>query len=216
MSATSTSIRRPTPAAGRRTGRGRNSRGNGRRQLLLETTLSVIETEGVAAVTHRRVAELAGVPLGSTTYWFASRQEMLTEALAHFARLDIETVRRRFAPAGRRPSRRKLVDEFVAYLMPQFGANRSHTAAQYALLQEAAREPALEPAVRAWTEAWQAALTDLFAALGAGRPGLEARMFLAMMDGLSLVQLAAPDEKFEHETLRPALNAWFARVGRGS
>jgi DNA-binding transcriptional regulator YbjK len=209
---TSAPTREPTSA--RRRGGGR---GSGRRELLLEATLEVIGREGVDAVTHRRVAELAGVPLGSTTYWFASRQEMLTEALGHFARLDIEQVRRRFTDlARRRPSRKRLVEAFVAYLVPQFAEGRRHTAAQYALLQEAALEPALEPVVREWTEAWQRALAEVFTALGAPRPELEARMFLAMLDGLSLVQLAAPDEDFEGAVLRPALDAWFARLGGGS
>jgi DNA-binding transcriptional regulator YbjK len=194
--------------------RRRANRDNERRVLLLETTLDVIGSEGVDAVTHRRIAELAGVPLGSTTYWFASRQEMLSEALEHFARLDMESTRQRLAAvleAG--ASRKRLVDEFVAYLLPQFAEGRTHTAAQYALLQEAARDPALEPVVREWTQAWQRVLTEFITGLGADRPELEARMFLAMLDGLSLVQLAVPDEDFEHAVLRPALDTWLGRVG---
>jgi DNA-binding transcriptional regulator YbjK len=211
---TSAATQAKTAAPRGRSARRRPGRANQRRQLLLETTLEVIGVDGVDAVTHRRVAELAGVPLGSTTYWFASRQEMLTEALAHFARLDIENVRRRFGALGRRPSRRRLVDEFVAYLAPQLREDRSHTAAQYALLQEAAREPALEPVVREWTKAWQEALAEIFESLGAEQPELEARMFLAMLDGISLVQLAAPDPDVENAVLRPVLTAWFARIGR--
>lgn len=192
------------------------ARGNERRLALLDATLEVIGAEGVHAVTHRRVADVAGVPLGSTTYWFSSRQAMLTEALEHFARADIANARERFRKllAGR-PSRRRLVDEFVAYLMPQFGVGRADTVAQYALLEQASRETELAPVVRDWTDAWQAALAEVFAGLGAGRPQLEARMFLAMLDGLSLVQLATADDDFETEILRPALDTWFARVGAG-
>jgi TetR/AcrR family transcriptional regulator, regulator of biofilm formation and stress response len=197
--------------------RARPARGNERRLALLDATLEVIGAEGVDAVTHRRVADVAGVPLGSTTYWFSSRQAMLTEALEHFARADIANARERFRRvlAGR-PSRRRLVDEFVAYLMPQLGPGRANTIAQYALLEQASREPELEPVVRDWTEAWQAALAEVFTELGARRPELEARMFLAMLDGLSLVQLAAPDDDFETKVLRPALDTWFARLGGGA
>ena len=181
--------------------RGRRKQGSARRLLLLQTTLRLIADEGIDAVSHRSVAEAAGVSLGSTTYWFTSRQDMLCQALEHFARLEIETLR--------------LVDEFTALLLPQLGEARWRTVAQYAFLQEAARQPELEAVCREWTEAWQEALAEMFASLGASSPELEARMFLAMLDGLLLGQLAAPDEDVEDAVLRPALRAWFERVPGG-
>ena len=90
--------------------------------------------------------------------------------------------------------------------------DRSRTVAQYALLQEAAREPDLEAVCRDWTEAWEEALQPVFASLGAADPLLEARMFLAMLDGLLLGQLAMPDPDVEANVIRPALEAWFQRI----
>ena len=95
---------------------------NARRLLLLQTTLRLIADDGIDAVTHRSVADAANVPLGSTTYWFSSRQEMLREALEYFARLEIETLNERLdAVLGKRLSRRQLVDEFADLLMAQLG-----------------------------------------------------------------------------------------------
>jgi DNA-binding transcriptional regulator YbjK len=185
-----------------------------RRLLLLQTTLRLIADDGIDAVTHRSVAEAADVPLGSTTYWFSSRQEMLREALEHFARLEIETLNEHLdSVLGKRRSRRQLVDEFTDLLMAQLGDQRWRTVAQYALLQEAARRPELEAVCREWSEAWELALSGLFDSLGSTNPRLEAQMFLAMLDGLLLGQLAVPDQDFEPRILRPALNTWFARVG---
>jgi len=196
--------------------RGRRKQGSARRLLLLQTTLRLIADEGIDAVSHRSVAEAAGVSLGSTTYWFTSRQDMLCQALEHFARLEIETLREQLAGVlGRRLSRKRLVDEFTALLLPQLGEARWRTVAQYAFLQEAVRQPELEAVCREWTEAWQEALAEMFASLGASSPELEARMFLAMLDGLLLGQLAAPDEDVEDAVLRPALRAWFERVPGG-
>ena len=45
------------------------------------------------AVTHRRVAEVAGLPLASTTYWFQSKEHLLTAALESAAERDIERLR---------------------------------------------------------------------------------------------------------------------------
>lgn len=196
-----------SPASGGRTP------DNARRLLLLQTTLRLIAEEGIDAVSHRAVAEAAGVPLGSTTYWFASRQDMLRQALEHFARLEIETLRERLsAVLGKRLSRRRLVDAFTDHLLSQLGEQRWRTAAQYAFLQEAARRPELEAVCREWSAAWEEALSEMFESLGARDPDLEARMFLAMLDGLLLSQLAAPDDDVENEVLRPALKTWFDRA----
>ena len=40
-------------------------------------------------------------------------------------------------------------------------------------------------------------------------------MFLAMLDGLLLGQLAAPDQDVENNVLRPALRRWFERIAEG-
>jgi DNA-binding transcriptional regulator YbjK len=184
-----------------------------RRLLLLQTTLRLIADQGIDAVSHRAVAEAAGVPLGSTTYWFSSRQEMLRQALEYFARLDIETLRERLGEIlDGRLSRKRLVDEFTEHLASQLGEQRWRTAAQYAFLQEAARQPELEAVCREWSRAWEEALSGMFDSLGASDSLLEARMFLAMLDGLLLGQLAAPLEEVENEVIRPALRAWFERL----
>ena len=188
-------------------------RGADRRLLLLQTTLRLIATEGIDAVSHRSVAERAGVPLGSTTYWFASRQDMLRQALEYFARLELDTLRERLAGVlDRRLSRRRLVDEFTSHLVTQLGEERWSAMSQYALLNEAARQPELEQVCREWNEGWRELLTEVFTSLGAPEPELEAKMFLAMLDGLLLAQLAVPDEDVENSVIRPALKAWFARV----
>ena len=53
----------------------------GRRNKILQAAGELIREIGVAAVTHRKVAERARVPLGSTTQYFKSLTDMLAEAL---------------------------------------------------------------------------------------------------------------------------------------
>jgi DNA-binding transcriptional regulator YbjK len=201
----------PSPASDTSTRRRRSS--GERRLLLIQATLELIAEGGVDAVSHRAVALRADVPLGSTTYWFASRQQMLHDALEYFARTEIAALRERLAPVlGRDLSSRELVDAFTDILLPQLDESRSRTIAQYALLQEAAREPELESVCRDWTEAWEQALQPVFASLGGADSLLEARMFLAMLDGLLLGQLAAPAPDVETTVIRPALETWFERI----
>ena len=54
----------------------------GRRNKILQAAGELIREIGVTAVTHRKVAERAQVPLGSTTHYFRSLTDMLAEALA--------------------------------------------------------------------------------------------------------------------------------------
>jgi DNA-binding transcriptional regulator YbjK len=194
----------------------RRRESNARRELLLRTTVRLIAENGIDSVGHRSVAEAAGVSLGSTTYWFSSRQEMLRQALEYFAQLEIEAVRARLeAVLDGGMSRARIVDELTDLMHPQLGDERWRTVAQYTFLLEAARRPELEQVCRRWTEAWEEALAEMFASMGARSPRLEARMFLGMLDGLLLGQLAAPDHDAENTVLRPAIKAWFERMPAG-
>ncbi|MGO4425788.1 TetR/AcrR family transcriptional regulator, partial [Streptomyces sp. MCAF7] len=56
-----------------------------RRERILTATLSHIADEGVAGVSHRKIAARAGVPLGSMTYHFKGIDELLREAFTRFA-----------------------------------------------------------------------------------------------------------------------------------
>ena len=55
---------------------------------------AVIAAHGTDGVTHRAVAAEAGVPLSATTYWFASREELLEETLRFAAREETERLER--------------------------------------------------------------------------------------------------------------------------
>ena len=51
---------------------------------ILYATLSVIAKGGVDSVTHRKVAEEANLPVGSLTYHFESRDQMIHQAFKRF------------------------------------------------------------------------------------------------------------------------------------
>jgi len=82
----SVKIRKPQARPASRTIR---PRGAARREALLEATLRIVADTGADAVTHRRVAEVAQLPLASTTYYFDSKEELLTAALELAAERDM-------------------------------------------------------------------------------------------------------------------------------
>lgn len=55
-----------------------------RRERILDATLATIAEHGISAVTHRKIASCAGVPLGSMTYYFSGIDALLEEALTRF------------------------------------------------------------------------------------------------------------------------------------
>ena len=57
-----------------------------RRDRILAAALDLIADDGVAGVSHRKIAIRAEVPLGSMTYHFSGIDELLREAFTGFAR----------------------------------------------------------------------------------------------------------------------------------
>jgi len=138
----------------------------------------------VDAVTHRRVAEVARLPLASTTYWFESKEHLLTAALERAAERDIERLRAflREPPGGAADPLGLVVGAILGWLL-----------ATYALVLEAARRPALRDVTTRWTEAYLEALKPLLAAAGSQDPLADAELLLAAGDGLLLEKLASGD-----------------------
>ncbi|MFJ2173582.1 MULTISPECIES: TetR/AcrR family transcriptional regulator [unclassified Streptomyces] len=56
-----------------------------RRERIIAATLDLIAEEGVAGVSHRKIATRAGVPLGSMTYHFSGIEQLLRDAFGRFA-----------------------------------------------------------------------------------------------------------------------------------
>src|SRR5437764_8145332 len=75
-------------------------RGTARRDALLDAVIRIVAEVGADAVTHRRVAEVADLPLASTTYYFESKQHLLTAALELAAERDIARLHEFSVDAG--------------------------------------------------------------------------------------------------------------------
>jgi DNA-binding transcriptional regulator YbjK len=166
-------------------------RGAARREALLEAVLRIVGDVGPDAVTHRRVAEVAELPLASTTYWFASKEELLSAALELAAGPDIARLQ---VAVGREPvavdALGAVVELIVDPVQEGLRTSRGSLIAAYALWLEAARRPALRALAQRWTDAYHAAAGDLLARAGSADPRGDARLLVAAADGLLMDQLA--------------------------
>ncbi len=48
---------------------------------MIEATIQIVTTEGIAAATTRRIAEVAQLPLGAVHYWFSSKEDLFEEVV---------------------------------------------------------------------------------------------------------------------------------------
>lgn len=80
------------------------------RQLLLEATITCLLDDGYRGLTTRRIAEIAGVALGTLTHHFESREELLGEAISRAAlRLAEESLDAIDLAALLQPEQREIV-----------------------------------------------------------------------------------------------------------
>jgi AcrR family transcriptional regulator len=161
-------------------------RGEARRVAILEAALRLVVRGGPRAVTHRAVADEASVPLAATTYYFASRDDLIAQALVLGAERDI-------ARLGERGIEGTLDDLSVEAI------------AGFELWLEAARNPALRPAARQVSQAYVAGAREL------ADDEVGARLIAAAVEGLALEVLAGGIEPAEARAalarLRQALTA---------
>jgi DNA-binding transcriptional regulator YbjK len=190
--------------------RGSGPRGAARRIALLEAAVRVIGRGGIAAVDHRAVAAEAGVALGSTTYYFASKEDMVAQALAHVAATEVE----RLDDAAQRivvnravASSTALVDE----LLDLWTGDRVVLMAQYELYIESGRRDDLRASAAAWERACRNLLEHVLEQLAAPDPRLAARLLCAGLDGLVLEHVATGSTRAELRSLARELIERLAR-----
>ena len=157
-----------------------------RRQHVLEAAAEILLAEGFRAVTHRRVAEVAGVPLGTTTYYFTGRDDLIGATVGLL--LEREQVRRADVTAsGKSPQ--AVAPALVGLLLPTGGgSSREQAAVVYERLGEALRDDDLRAVVRLDYADLEAHVARILAAM----PGaLDPALVLALVEGRLLQWLAS-------------------------
>jgi DNA-binding transcriptional regulator YbjK len=186
------------------------ARGAARRQALLDAAVALLARDGARAVTHRAVAREAGTTHGAPRYYFATRDQLLDEALRHMAARQVAAVERVLSEPGGAPAAAR-ADRLARHIAGPLAADRDATIARYELFLETARSPRLRPALEEWGDAYRRLLTAELAAAGSADPGTDAELLLNLINGLLLAQLALPRDDFQEALLRPALERFLGR-----
>ncbi|WKV80731.1 TetR family transcriptional regulator [Streptomyces sp. SNU607] len=155
-----------------------------RRERIIEAAIRVVGAQGIAGLSHRSVAAEADVPLGSTTYHFASLDELLVAALRrcneNFARMVREG-------DGLADPAVPLADALTRLLGEWFSGGRGPMELEYELYLAALRRPVLRPVAGEWADA-------LVEPIAHRTDPATARALTALLDGICLQALLTGGE----------------------
>jgi DNA-binding transcriptional regulator YbjK len=185
-------------------------RGTARRDAILRAAVALIGEQGPDALTHRAVAERAGLSLSATTYWFSSKEEIFREAVALAAGEEVERLERLVLDlAPRRVEPAAWARELSAALAADVRQNPARPVAMYEFVLEASREPELRDEVARWETAHLRLAEAGLRAVGSADPETDAHIVVAVVSGLMLGLLANPNPQFERDVMRPTLERLF-------
>jgi DNA-binding transcriptional regulator YbjK len=157
---------------------------SGARSRLIDAAIQLIGEHGVEALTHRRIAAVAGLSLASTTYFFTSKSEIIFEAFRELHRRTVQD-----AASDDDPVFRPLAD----VLFTQSGAVRWEIGAMHALYLAAARDSTLRSFALGLRQVrGRGALRRLVARGHAQADVLDGFVWSLMIGGLFLAALPIP------------------------
>ncbi|RKN41413.1 TetR/AcrR family transcriptional regulator [Micromonospora endolithica] len=171
-----------------------------RQRQILDAAITVLGTRGPRHLTHRAVDDQAGLPTGSTSNRYRTREALLAGVLDRV--LDAEAATwNRLATDLHHPIHPDTFATVVGALVHHLAHDgRVLTLARLAIFGEAAHQPALQRRIAHGQATLATWATPVLASLGAHHPTRALRLLLALIDGLLNNQLANPDPAFDPTT----------------
>ncbi len=158
-----------------------------RQRSIVDATIQVIAEHGVSDVTHRLVAKYANVSVAATTYYYATKLDLIADASGHLLSGNAQNFQRFAERPDPSISFRDLVTRVIINAAE---TNRLGSLAWCEIVVAGARDPE----ARALTIDWFDNLTRLWrriaAMLGEDRPGDLARSAIDLSLGLLFTALA--------------------------
>jgi DNA-binding transcriptional regulator YbjK len=176
-----------------------------RRSGILDGALGVLAEQGMRGLTHRAVDAAAGLPAGSTSYYFRSRSALVAGCVARLLELDLQV---EMPAVGQAPPDVDALAGVLAAVGVAMATDQRHrTLARYELSLAAVRDPQLRAELVRGGDTIRRLGVGVLRALGAIDPVAAADELAAVLDGLVFTALVrGPDDPAELAGwLRPAL-----------
>ena len=173
------------------------------RDAIVAAAVKIVARDGVAAVTHRRLAVEADVSLSSTTWHFATKADILEAALDWTAQHEvarIAAIADRLGDAAFDPT--AWAEELADWLVDQVTDERDTAVALYRLQVELLGSAGAREVHRAWGEGLRTLGERVLESSPTATPDLDIRLVVAALDGLRLSVILSGEET---EWLRAAV-----------
>ncbi|GGP54949.1 TetR family transcriptional regulator [Streptomyces melanogenes] len=158
--------------------------------MIADTAINLVATAGLRGLTHRAVDSAAGLPTGSTSYYFRTRAALIGACYQRLAELDLGDIEGGGALAAAPPDREAVAAVLARLLHHWLTVGRERQLARFELSLEAARNPELAPELHRAGQGARTRAAELLAALGTDRPQEAAELLAAWTDGLLYDRLA--------------------------
>lgn len=130
-----------------------------RREKIVAATLEAVKVHGIHAVTHRKIAALAGVPLGSLTYYFSGIDDLLMAAFSDFTDIMSQQYQAFFDEVNDTQGACNAITDMIHSSQVTTPDNME---LMYQLYAFASRKPALKRVMQNWMQCSQHTLEQWF------------------------------------------------------
>lgn len=152
------------------------------RNQAITAAIDLLASGGVRALTHLRVDERAGLPRGSTSNFFRTREALLLGVCEHMVARELPEIAVGFSA--------NTPEDFSESLSMLFrhlvGSSRKITAARLALIVEGSHDAGVRSALSAGRKSIESSVLPALVALGANDPLLGVQLIATCFEGLFL------------------------------
>ena len=171
------------------------------RKTLLDAAIAVIARDGLEGFSHRAVAGQAGASLALTTYYFASKQDLIEQAFERFVERGEpglayvwdranETINRWREGADREGVIDQLADNAVAFIAQTNKSETDGVAFELAFLYQPRLSPALAGQVRGYRKRILEAAEAFCERCGSAAPAADAELLIGLVLRLEFERLS--------------------------
>lgn len=169
-----------------------------RKREILDATLTLLAERGLAGVTHRAVDEAAGLPQGSSSYYFPKKLGLIEAAAEHLAVLldeDCDETRRHFSELIAEGKNDAAIDYVARDLLKYADEARALLLARFEITLAGARNDELKDIAERLSESARRPIAFFLKLLSRDQAQGQIETCMGLLDGVTLLYVTGQGPK---------------------
>ncbi|MFC3053776.1 TetR/AcrR family transcriptional regulator [Kordiimonas pumila] len=161
-----------------------------RRSVILDTVILLLAEKGLAGITHRATDAAAGLPQGSTSYYFPKKSDLLRAAALHLAlelEKDCDRLQVGFAGVVAKDGLDKAINYVAGELIDTIDEAKHLMLARIELTLAAARDEELSDIGERLLVAGKRPIEFFISLISGGKNDVPIDTYVGMIDGITLM-----------------------------